>query len=420
MTARRNKAITIFTGLFAIFATSAVRAETIMLAPGPDAQDQLQEALILASPGDVIHLQAGFYELTDGLSLDVSDIVLEGEGMDKTILSFKEQASGSEGLLVTSDRVVLRDFAVEDAKGDAIKVNNVDQITFLRIRTEWTGGPKETNGAYGLYPVSSTNVLIDGAVAIGASDAGIYVGQSQHIIVRNSTAQYNVAGIEIENSYFADVHDNLATHNTGGILVFDLPELLQQGGHDVRVFRNKVIDNDTPNFAPEGNIVGTVPMGTGIMITANRNVEIFENEIDNNATSGVLIAKYPEDTADENYLPYPRNIHVHDNLFGTNGNAPDLEIGALIADMAGTPLPDVIWDGAVPFKQYLFGLPSSQGIYVQNNKAKDAARQSDFVNLNAIMYYLFKPLHSVRRSVPSHAGSPATIAPVQLPQDERE
>ena len=35
-----------------------------------------------------------------------------------------------------------------------------------------------------LYPVESTNVLIDGCVAIGASDAGIYVGQSQNIIVQ--------------------------------------------------------------------------------------------------------------------------------------------------------------------------------------------------------------------------------------------
>ena len=62
------------------------------------------------------------------------------------------------------------------------------------------------------------NVLIDGCVAIGASDAGIYVGQSQNIIVKNSIAQYNVAGIEIENSFYADVFDNLTSH-TGGILV---------------------------------------------------------------------------------------------------------------------------------------------------------------------------------------------------------
>ena len=106
------------------------------------------------------------------------------------------------------------------------------------------------------YPVESKNVLIDGCIVIGASDAGIYVGQSQNIIVRNSRAEFNVAGIEIENSYFADVYNNIATNNTGGILVFDLPGLPQQGGHHVRVFKNRSVGNNTDNFAPEGNIVG--------------------------------------------------------------------------------------------------------------------------------------------------------------------
>ena len=64
------------------------------------------------------------------------------------------------------------------------------------------------------------NVLIENCTAIGASDAGIYVGQSNRIIVRNSIAHQNVAGIEIENSLNADVFDNVATGNTGGILVF--------------------------------------------------------------------------------------------------------------------------------------------------------------------------------------------------------
>ncbi|MCP5972769.1 right-handed parallel beta-helix repeat-containing protein, partial [Klebsiella pneumoniae] len=82
----------------------------------------------------------------------------------------------------------------------------------------------------------SENVLIDSVLVIGASDAGIYVGQSRNIIVRDSIARFNVAGIEIENSFNADVHDNVATKNTGGILVFDLPNLPQQGGHNVRVF----------------------------------------------------------------------------------------------------------------------------------------------------------------------------------------
>src|SRR3546814_9020031 len=82
----------------------------------------------------------------------------------------------------------------------------------------------------------SSDVLIDSVYVRGASDAGIYVGQSKNIVVRDSVATENVAGIEIENSYDADVHDNVATKNTGGILVFDLPSLPMQGGHNVRVF----------------------------------------------------------------------------------------------------------------------------------------------------------------------------------------
>ena len=128
-----------------------------------------------------------------------------------------------------------------------------------------------------IYPVQSTNILIDGAVAIGASDAGIYVGQSSQIIVRNSHAESNVAGIEIENSTYADVYNNVAVNNTGGILIFDLPNLPGEGGANTRVFNNEISTNNTGNFAPAGNIVGTVPSGTGLMVLANDNIEIFGN-----------------------------------------------------------------------------------------------------------------------------------------------
>ena len=142
---------------------------------------------------------------------------------------------------------------------------------------------RPTNGAYGVYPVESKNVLIDGVTVSGASDAGIYVGQSDNIIVRNSRAEYNVAGIEIENSTNADVHDNVATHNAGGILVFDLPDLPKIGGHSTRIFNNQIVENDTPNFAPPGNIVANVPTGSGVMLMANKNVHVFGNTFDKNA-----------------------------------------------------------------------------------------------------------------------------------------
>ena len=383
-----------------IFFSFAISAKQIVLGPSDNSQEEIQEALIDLEPGDVLTLKAGEYFFEDGLSLDVNDVIFEGSGIDDTILNFENQMSGAQGLLITSDGVTIRDFAVIDAKGDAIKVIGADGIDMIRLRTEWTGGPKETNGAYGFYPVESKDVLIDGCVAIGASDAGIYVGQSQNIIVKNSVAQYNVAGIEIENSYYADVFDNLASHNTGGILVFDLPDLPQQGGHHVRVFRNKAINNDTDNFAPEGNIVGEVPRGTGIIIQANSDVEVFDNDLYGNGTVNLSIVTYGYETEDENYNPHPKSIQIHGNRFGDGGFDPDLgtgELAAILFELSGGDMPDIFWDGILPMNQMLFGQPANERLVIKNNG------DATFLTLNPIKYMLpfFDP---VERDISEYDG----------------
>lgn len=324
---------------------SPLAAKEIKVAAGPDAQERLQGALIEAAAGDVIAIGAGRFDLTDGLSLDVDKVTVRGAGPGQTVLSFKGQLGSGEGLLVTSDDVTLRDFAVEDSKGDGIKSKGADRIVYKNVRVEWTGGPKATNGAYGVYPVESKQVLVDGAVVKGASDAGIYVGQSSDIIVRNSTVEQNVAGIEIENSRRADVFGNTATHNTGGILVFDLPNLPVMNGGDVRVFKNKVVDNDTPNFAPPGNIVASVRKGTGVLVMANDNVRVFDNDLSGNATSNVMVVAYRLKYDDKRYNPLPRGILVSGNRHGRAGFAPQLPGAEQLTAAFGGSIPAVLWDG---------------------------------------------------------------------------
>ncbi|MDB0001891.1 right-handed parallel beta-helix repeat-containing protein [Gammaproteobacteria bacterium] len=385
-------------------------AGTVYISPSEDPYTEIQEALILASPGDIIHLSAGLYELEDSLSIDVNNLILEGEGINDTVLSFKNQLSGAQGLSVTSDNVILRDFAVENAKGDAIKVKGVDGISFIRVRTEWTGGPSSENGAYGLYPVESKNVLIDSCVAIGASDAGIYVGQSENIIVKNSVAEFNVAGIEIENSYYADVFNNYASNNTGGILVFDLPDIPQQGGHHIRVFNNKSVNNNTDNFAPEGNIVGEVPRGSGIIIQANSHVEIFDNDIGDNDTINIAVVTYGYDTEDEDYYPHPRSIQIHGNRFGRSGYNPDLETGELakiLFEISGGDMPDIFWDGIVPLPQIVFGQPEEDKIVLGDNG------DASFLTINPLKYILpfFDPIET---SYEKFSGEITPLPPVVL------
>ncbi len=329
----------------ALCCTMPAFAKTITIEAGVDAQERLQEALILAEPGDIVELGIGTFELTDGLSLDVDKVIVRGAGMDKSILSFAGQLGAGEGLLVTSDDVVLRDFAVEDSKGDGIKSKGADRIVYHAIRVEWTGGPKATNGAYGIYPVEGNDILVQDSVVRGASDAGIYVGQSKNIIVRRNTAIENVAGIEIENSFDAEVTENLVTENTGGILVFDLPNLPQMGGHNVLVARNAIINNNTDNFAPEGNIVASVPAGTGVMVMANRNVQVVENAMINNGTTNVMVVAYTQKFDDANYDPTPRDVYIADNVYGRAGFAPDFDGGKQLAAAFGGALPAIVYDG---------------------------------------------------------------------------
>lgn len=285
-----------------------------------DIQKRIQTQFIEAENGSVIELPEGRFQFDASLWLDgKKNVTIKGAGMDKTILNFKGQLSGAEGIKVTNAfDITILDLTVQDTKGDGVKTQLVEGITFKNVKAEWTNGGEADNGGYGLYPVQCTNVLIDNCVAVGASDAGIYVGQSKYIIVKNSKAYQNVAGIEIENSLYADVFENEAYNNTGGILVFDLPDLIQKEGGYVRVFKNNIHDNNHINFAPKGNTVGKVPQGTGLMILATRNVEAFENKIVNNISAGTAIVSYyitENPINDKTYKPFPSNVYIHDNYY---------------------------------------------------------------------------------------------------------
>ena len=328
--------------------------------PAPQAtesefQKQLQLQLINAKPGDVITIPEGVHTINRGLSLNVSGVTLRGVGMDKSVLSFKGQVQGAEGLLVNASDFTVEDLAIEDTAGDALKINEGRNIVIRRVRTEWTNGPDEKNGAYGIYPVQAENVLLEDSVAIGASDAGLYVGQSRNVVVRNNRVEFNVAGIEIENTMHADVYGNVARNNTGGILVFNMPDL-PNPGHSTRVFDNEVVGNNTENFGAEGTPVASVPAGSGIVINSNDQVEIFDNIITDNDTANIIISSYyatgyqgTREVADD-YDPYPETIYVYGNTMSGGGSSPDgLELKALKVAKFGLTgsLPDVLWDGYV-------------------------------------------------------------------------
>ncbi len=319
----------------------------------PSYQETLMEQLIDAAPGDVIEIPEGRFSFDRSLSLTVDGVTIRGAGMDKTVLTFAGQIAGAEGVLVTASDFTIEDLAIEDTRGDALKIAEGKNIVIRRIRTEWTTGPKTENGAYGIYPVQIENLLMEDSVAIGASDAGLYIGQSKNVVIRNNRAEYNVAGIEIENTTGADVYGNVATNNTGGILVFNMPNLKIPGAR-TRVFDNAVYANNTKNFGHKGTPVASIPAGSGVVINSNDQVEIFNNDIRDNKTANIIVAsifssELGEGDMQADFDPYPEGIFIYDNAFEGGGDNPDgLDLQALKIAIAGLgALPDILWDGYV-------------------------------------------------------------------------
>lgn len=317
------------------------------LSPGAEDQKAVQTALIEAKEGDVLCFGEGTFKFDTELSLDVNNVTLRGAGQAKTTWDFSAQDVGANGMLIKSDGVVVEELTVMNTPGDGIRADAVTGITFRNMTVLWEADASLDNGAYGLYPVGSDQVLIDACTVKGARDAGIYVGQSTNIVVSNSEAYGNVAGIEIENSTDAEVVNNKVHDNTAGILVFNLPGLPVQDGKRANVHDNEATNNNQPNFGEPGTTVSQVPYGVGIMILATDDNEVHDNLIKGNESVGLLVVSYLESlfgmANDPEYNPFPEGNFFHDNTFDNNGKNPDPLIGASSGGIS--PIPAIVWDG---------------------------------------------------------------------------
>ena len=82
----------------------AATATLVGCAPQPEKPftEQLREALETAAPGDVIEIPAGTFTFKRSLILNTDNVTIRGAGMDQSVLSFKGQVAGAEGLSVNT------------------------------------------------------------------------------------------------------------------------------------------------------------------------------------------------------------------------------------------------------------------------------------------------------------------------------
>jgi len=328
---------------------------TTIVAPSADDATRLQTALIEVKSGGTVCLCPGTYNVKKQLSLTVPSVTVKGTGknIDDTVLDFaaSSTASGNDTMLVTADGFTIENMAVKNTPGNGVVVRQADKPTFRKLHVSWDGGPKATNGAYSVYPVESTNVLIEDCVVEGAADAAIYVGQCTGAVVRRNKAHSSVLGIELENTSDGYVYDNEAYDNTGGLAVFLLGNLNKKTSNKNLVYNNNIHDNNRMNFGDSQSFVASVPAGTGVIVVGADDVEIRDNTITNNNSGGVLVVNYlllqmlvPGAKPDPMTDPNPERVLVRNNTFMGNGMMPK-DAAALIGVV---PLEDVLWDGIVP------------------------------------------------------------------------
>ena len=303
--------------------------QTIAVQPG----ESIQSAVDQAQPGDTIRVLPGTYY--EEVLVQTESLTLAGvlEGDQRPILD--GETKRANGILGVGNYFSVTGFRVQNYTSNGVTVQGITGVVFRDLITDQTG-------EYGLFPILSTDILIERCVTSGVIDTGIYVGQSTQIVVRDSEAFGNVSGVEIENSTKAVVENNYLHDNTGGILVFLLPGKTAAEGYGTQVINNRIINNNLPNFARSEMTVALVPAGTGLLIMSADTTEVTGNTFEGNksfAVGVVAMTDFPGFFGDRKQWDVPTRPDgnwIHDNTYLNNAYDPApgvIEAGFEAADL---------------------------------------------------------------------------------------
>jgi parallel beta-helix repeat protein len=173
------------------------------------------------------------------------------------------------------------------------------------------------------------------------NDAAIYAGKSENVVIRETVTYGNVIGIELENTVNGEIYNNHAYDNTVGIFVDLLPQLPSKVSINTKVYDNLVENNNGENFAKPETAAALIPPGTGMLILAADEVEIYNNTIRGNRTGGLAVFNLTIGfaTNEIDVGPNPEHIYAHDNIYEDNGYDAD----PFVRNMLGRGF-DIIWD----------------------------------------------------------------------------
>jgi cytochrome c peroxidase len=120
-----------------------------------------------------------------------------------------------------------------------------------------------------------------------------------------------------------------------------LPQLPSKVSLFTKVHDNVVENNNGENFAKPGTSPALIPPGTGMLILAADEVEIYNNTITGNKTGGLAVFNLGIGfaTNEIDVGPNPEHVYAHDNTYENNGYEAD----PFVKNMLGRGF-DIIWD----------------------------------------------------------------------------
>ena len=295
----------------------------------------IQAAVDAALPGDTVQVQPGTYRENVRVTKDNITIrgslgaVMDGAGL-----------AGNTGIRVApaSPAISINGFTlsgltIQNYSRNGVFLSRVDNFHISH-------GRYVDNDEYGIFPVRSSNGLIDFNQVSGSNDTGIYIGQSTDVVIEKNDARDCTIGVEIENSSTITVRRNTAEGNSIGIVIQVLPGLSVAITSNVNVDDNRLIANNRLNLITDPDeILSLLPSGVGFLNVGGDRVTVRHNVAVQNHTAGVIVSQLPRPIAerDPRIDPFPDYNEIRDNVAMQNGEAPDPKI-------APFPGSDMLWD----------------------------------------------------------------------------
>jgi len=225
---------------------------------------QFKAAVDAANPGDIIRVPPGIYR--ENILVTKDNITIEGSAGAILILDGTDLPGGS-GITVRSLTPPVR---ISGFRLTGLRIQNYVRNGVILSRVDnyqIDHGEFANNHAYGIFPIRSSDGVIEFNRVSGSDDTGIYIGQSSDAVIQKNHVTDCTVGISVEVSSNIIVQDNKVMDNTIGMLAALLPGLSVTETTNIEVSGNVFIRNNRPNpVSNPADILAQLPGGVGSLI----------------------------------------------------------------------------------------------------------------------------------------------------------